>query len=99
MFNWCISYVTNIFQRVFISGDLTDWFEILTGVSQSSILGPCFLMFTNDTVKYFIYSESRERPIQTIMKVSSKGVRALRGYFGSPMRSKNKSSSSQVSSY
>ena len=28
-----------------------------------------------------------------------KGVRALRGYFGSPMRSKNKICSSQVSSY
>ena len=28
-----------------------------------------------------------------------KGVRALRGYFGPPMRSKNKSCSSQVSSY
>ena len=27
-----------------------------------------------------------------------KGVRALRGYFGPPMRSKNKSCSSQVSS-
>ena len=28
-----------------------------------------------------------------------KGVRALTGYFGLPMRSKNKSGSSQVSSY
>ena len=28
-----------------------------------------------------------------------KGVRALRGYFGPPMRSKNESCSSQVSSY
>ena len=28
-----------------------------------------------------------------------KGGRALRGYFGPPMRSKNKSCSSQVSSY
>ena len=29
----------------------------------------------------------------------TKGVRELRGYFGPPMRSKNKSCSSQVSSY
>ena len=29
----------------------------------------------------------------------TKGARALRGYFGPPMRSKNKSCSSQVSSY
>ena len=31
--------------------------------------------------------------------MESKGVRALRGYFGPPLRSKNKSCSSQVSLY
>ena len=35
----------------------------------------------------------------TVFEAVIKGVRALRGYFGPPMRSKNKSCSSQVSSY
>ena len=33
------------------------------------------------------------------MQMILKGVRALRGYFSSPMKSKNKSCSSQVSFY
>ena len=35
----------------------------------------------------------------TIGKAKRKGGRALRGYLGPPMRSKNESCSSQVSSY
>ena len=34
-----------------------------------------------------------------IRSLPMKGVRALRGYFGPPLRSKNKSCSLQVSSY
>ena len=37
--------------------------------------------------------------IRGVMTKIGKGVRALRGYFGPPMMSKNKSCSSQVSSY
>ena len=44
-----------------------------------------------------------EKYIKIISKagwpIMFKGVRALRGYFGPPMRSKNKSCSLQVSSY
>ena len=38
-------------------------------------------------------------PITDLARIQKKGVRALRGYFGPPMKSKNKSSSSQVSPF
>ena len=37
--------------------------------------------------------------IDKVVTIYGKGVRALRGFFGPPVRSKNKSCSSQVSSY
>ena len=46
--------------------------------------------------KQFANIKAIFKDINIIMR---KGGRALRGYFGPPMRSKNKSWSSQVSSY
>ena len=46
----------------------------------------------------FLYINGIE-VVNKIKKNIRKGVNALRGYFGPPMRSKNKSGSTQVSSY
>ena len=44
-------------------------------------------------------SQNRAQGNKITLSKRSVGVHALRGYFGPPMRSKNKSCSSQVSSY
>ena len=47
--SWFKSYLTDRFQRVTLSGCESDWFRVLSGVPQGSILGPTlFLMFVND---------------------------------------------------
>ena len=46
---WFRSYLTDRFQRVTLSGMESEWFNVLSGVPQGSILGPTlFLMFVND---------------------------------------------------
>ena len=46
-----------------------------------------------------VFKKSTFQNFSHLNALGSKGVRALRGYFGPRMRSKNKSCSLQVSSY
>ena len=49
LFNWFISYLENLFQRVVIDGQSSNELLIQTGVSQGSILGPLvFLIYMYD---------------------------------------------------
>ena len=46
LLNWFISYLTNRFQRVVISGGVSGWLEILACVPQGSIsLSSTFLLY------------------------------------------------------
>ena len=52
------SYLCNRFQRSIINGLFSSWNEVITGVSQNSIVGPLlFNIFLNDI---FLFMEPME---------------------------------------
>ena len=46
--NWIESWLSSIYQRVILDGHMSDWLPVLSGVQQSSVLGPIlFIVYIN----------------------------------------------------
>ena len=46
---WIETFLTDIKQRVYVEGSLSNWEDVLSGIPQGSVLGPTlFVVFIND---------------------------------------------------